>query len=202
MKFNINSPVFQFIGTLADFITLNFLFLISCIPVITIGPALSALYYVTMQQAREEQGYFIRPYLAAFKTNLRSGIMMTLLYLAAGAILGFNLIFWLQLKTIAGNIALVVIILCLVLYVFSLFYVFALNARFENSIRQTIKNSLLIALSNPIPTILILLIYIIAGTLAYVSQTFRIFLLIFGFAFVAYCTSYPIIKVFKKYESE
>ena len=39
MKFNIDSPVFQFLGTLADFTLLNLVFLVSCIPVVTIGTA-------------------------------------------------------------------------------------------------------------------------------------------------------------------
>lgn len=202
MKFNADNPIFQFVETLADFIILNLLFLITCIPVVTIGPALSALFSITMREARNEQGYVIRPYLKAFRENLKSGILLTLLYGGAGGILGFSLVFWLQIKTLPGSIALVILILCIICYLLSLLYVFALNARFENSIRQTIQNSLLLALTNPVQTGMILLIYIAAGALLLVSGAFRIFLLIFGFAFLVYCASYPIIKVFRKYEPE
>ena len=55
MKFNIESPFFQFMNTLATFIGLNVLFLILCLPIITIGPALKALYTVTMQEARKDR---------------------------------------------------------------------------------------------------------------------------------------------------
>ena len=49
MKFNIDSPVFTFMGTFADYVLLNCIFLISCIPIITIGPAVTALVSVTMK---------------------------------------------------------------------------------------------------------------------------------------------------------
>ena len=52
MKFNINSPVFTFMGTFADYVLLNCIFLISCIPIITIGPAVTALVSVTMKDAK------------------------------------------------------------------------------------------------------------------------------------------------------
>ncbi|MGN1141581.1 MAG: YesL family protein [Oliverpabstia sp.] len=202
MKLNVDSPVFQFLGTFTDFIVLNFLFLITCIPILTTGSAISALFTVTMREARNEPGYIIRPYLKAFKENLKSGFLLTLLYTGMGAILGFNLVFWLQIKTLPGTIALVIIACCTFCYLLSLLYVFALNARFENSVRQTLKNSLFIALANPSQTIVILLICIVAGALLYVSKIFRVFLIIFGFAFLAYCASYPLIKVLGQYEQE
>lgn len=202
MKFNTESPMFQFLGSLFDFVILNFVFLVTCIPIVTIGPAVSALFSITMQEARGEHHYMLKPYLQAFKENLKTGLILFLLYFAAGAILLFNLAFWLQLNTLIGNVALVIVTLCTVLYVLSLLYVFALNARFENPIKQTIKNSVLLALANPKQTVFLFLIPLIAFGLAYFSPVFRVFLLIFGFAFVAYCSSFPLVKVFKTYEPE
>ena len=51
MKFNPDSPFFQFMNSLAAFIGLNLIFLITCLPIFTIGPALTALYTVTMKEA-------------------------------------------------------------------------------------------------------------------------------------------------------
>lgn len=164
MRFNMESPVFRFLETLTDFVLLNLIFLITCIPIVTTGAALSALFSVTMREAREEHGYIIRPYLKAFRENLISGICLTVLYIGIGA-------------------------------------VFALNARFENTLRQTIKNSVLIALTNPAQTAILVLIFIAACTIMYVSPSFRAFLLIFGFAFLAYCISFSLVRVFKKYKA-
>lgn len=202
MKFNTEGPVFQFLGTLFDFVILNVLFLITCIPVVTIGPAISALYTVTLREVRNEQGYIIRSYFTAFKENFKHSFLLSILYTIVGAILLYNLAFWAQMKTAVGSIFLIIIAACTLLYAISLLYVFALSARFENTIKRTVKNSLLIALANPVQTLMILLITVIGFALAYVSPMFRVFLVIFGFAFLAYCASFPLTKVFSRYKAE
>lgn len=200
MHFNTESPVFQFLGTLFDFVILNVIFLITCIPVVTIGPALSALYTVTLREVRNEQGYVIRSYFTAFKENFKHSFLLSLIYAIVGAVLLYNLAFWAQIQTAAGTVFLIIIAVCTLLYVISLLYVFALSARFDNTIKRTVKNSLLIALASPVQTLMILLITVIGFALAYVSPIFRVFLIIFGFAFLAYCASFPLTKVFSKYE--
>lgn len=200
MKFNTESPIFQFLETFSDFVILNIFFVITCIPVVTIGPAITALYSVTLREARNEQGYILQAYLAALKENFKRSFLLSLLYALVGAILLYNLAFWAQMKTITGHAVLILIACLTLLYLVSLLYVFALSARFENSLKQTVKNSLLLALANPMQTLLMILILLIGFSLAYVSPIFRVFLVIFGFAFLAYCTSFPLTKVFSKYE--
>lgn len=202
MKFNTEGPVFQFLGTLFDFVILNAIFLITCIPIVTIGPAVSALFTITLREARDEQGYIVRPYFKAFKENFKHSFLLSLIYTVIGAVLLYNLAFWAQMKTAMGTVFLIVVAICVLLYIISLLYVFALNARFENTVKRTVKNSLLLALSSPAQTLMLLLLAVIAIALAFVSSAFRIFLIIFGFAFLAYCSSYPLTKVFAKYETE
>lgn len=198
MKFNIDSPVFQFLGTLVDFVALNLLFLITCIPVITIGPALSALYTVTMREARGEHGYILKPYLQAFRSNFTSGVKLFLIYLLAGAIFLFNIGFWMN----VSNVVLFILIAVTILYIFSFLYVFALNARFENTIKQTIKNSLCIPFTSPGTTLCMALIPAAVILLCWLMPAFRILVFFFGFSFVAYCESFLLVKVFKKFEPE
>ncbi len=202
MRLNTEGSLFQFLGSLFDFVILNLVFLLTCIPIITIGPAISALFSVTMQEARGEHGYMLRQYLQAFKKNFKTAFFLFVLYLIAGAVLLFNFAFWLQLDSLMSNAALIIVTLCAVLYLLSLLYVFALNARFENPIRRTIKNSILVALANPKQTVLLFLIFLMACGLAYAASVFRVFFIIFGLAFVAYCASFPLTKVFKLYEPE
>ena len=73
MNTKLVNPVLDFINTLCNFIVLNLIFLITCIPVFTIGAALSSLYCVTMKEARGEYGYLVRTYLQEFKKNFKSG---------------------------------------------------------------------------------------------------------------------------------
>ena len=202
MKLNINSPIFQFLNTFTEFVLLNAVFLITCIPLITIGASITALYTVTLREARGEEGYLVRSYWKAFLENFRKSTLLFLVYFASGCVLLFNLVFWLQTQTPAGNLLLTGICLLSLLWLVSLLYVFPLQARFENSLSQTLRNALLLALSNRLCTVVILLLFLAAAALFCLTSVFRLFLLVFGFAFLAYCNSFFFLKVFRKYEPE
>ncbi|HJC64685.1 MAG TPA: DUF624 domain-containing protein [Candidatus Blautia merdavium] len=202
MKLNINSPVFQFLNTFTEFVLLNAVFLITCIPLITIGASITALYTVTLREARGEEGYLVHSYWKAFLENFRKSTLLFLVYFASGCVLLFNLVFWLQMQTPAGNLLLTGICLLSLLWLVSLLYVFPLQARFENSLSQTLRNALLLALSNRLCTVVILLLFLAAAALFCLTSVFRLFLLVFGFAFLAYCNSFFFLKVFRKYEPE
>lgn len=200
MKFNINSPVFQFANTFAEFVILNVVFLITCIPVITIGAAVTALYSVVLQEAKGEGSYMLRSYWKAFGENFKKSTMIFCFYLISGAILLFNLVFWLHMESFLGNLFLAVISLLSLLWLISLLYVFPLQARFENRVSRTLKNALLIALSNRLWTAALTLIFVLALILSVYASVFRVFLSVFGFAFLAYCCSFLLLRVFGKYE--
>ena len=87
MKINLDSPVIVFLTTVADFMILNILFILCCAPVITIGPAVSALYTITMREARHEGGYIFKPFFKAFKnTNYVSKDNLKELYLSIASL--------------------------------------------------------------------------------------------------------------------
>lgn len=200
MKFNTESPLFHFLGTMADYVLLNCLFLITCIPIITIGAASSALYAITLRDAREEHGYLIVPYLKAFRVNIKKGTALFLLYFTIGAVLLFNYVFWLKIESSVSNVILIILTFVTALYFFSLFYVFPLNARFENTVRQTMKNALFIAMSNLKYTVALLAILIAALVLCYTTAVCRVAIILFGFSFLAFCQSFIINKIFKNFE--
>src|SRR5665647_412297 len=90
LKFNADSPLFRFLTTLADFVVLNIVFLLSCLPVFTIGTSLTALYHVTMQEARTEHGYILRTFFKSWKQNFKQSIIIWAVYFGLGAVLLFN----------------------------------------------------------------------------------------------------------------
>ncbi|NSG23771.1 YesL family protein, partial [Blautia wexlerae] len=71
--------LFRFLDRLWDLIVLNVLFIITCIPLFTVGAAISALYTVTMKGVRKEDSYIVRSYLSAFKENFKKSTILWLL---------------------------------------------------------------------------------------------------------------------------
>ena len=54
-----------------DLIKVNLLFLLFCIPIVTIGPALSGMTYVIRNYTREEHSFIFNDFWKAFKNNLK-----------------------------------------------------------------------------------------------------------------------------------
>ena len=85
--FNLDSPFMQFMNRVADLMWLNILFVISCIPVITVGPAITAMFYITLKMVRNEESYITKGYFKSFKQNFIQGTVIWLIAILAGGLL-------------------------------------------------------------------------------------------------------------------
>lgn len=66
------NPVIAFLNKMADLILLNLIFLLCCIPVVTIGPAITALYAVSLRSVRYGDGYVIQTFSGRLSRILNS----------------------------------------------------------------------------------------------------------------------------------
>ena len=67
--FNLDNPVMNALNKLADLIILNFLTMICCIPIFTIGASATALHYVALKIVRDEETYIIKGFFKSFRQN-------------------------------------------------------------------------------------------------------------------------------------
>ncbi|WP_251388502.1 YesL family protein [Mediterraneibacter agrestimuris] len=202
MKSKTMNPVLDFINTLCNFVVLNFVFLITCLPVITIGAALSSLYYVTLREARGEYGYLVRTYLSEFKNNLKKGTIAFLILFLAGAVFLFNIVFWFETGTMAGTVLAGILIAAAIAWFLIVTYTFPLIGRFENSTTQTLKNAFGLAMSNMKSTFALIIMDTFVFFLCLYLSPMKLFMVLLGFAFVAYCQSFILKKVFEPYEKD
>lgn len=201
LNYNKNNPIYEFLSSLCEFVVLNILFIICCLPIFTIGAAITALYQITMKEARKEHGYVVGNYLKYFKENFICSTKIWLLYLFCGLILLFNMGFWNALETIFGSVVFGIMIAASLILSILIIYSFPLLARFKNTTSQTIKNSLFIAFHHYKCTLALIFIYLaVIGTLLIVPKS-KVFMLLLGFSFIAYCNSLLLVNVLKKYEA-
>ena len=85
--FNMDNKFFTFMSRVADLIILNLLCIVCCIPVVTIGPSIAAMFYVTLKMVRNEESYIVRGFFKSFKQNLKQGIVINLIMLVLAVIL-------------------------------------------------------------------------------------------------------------------
>lgn len=202
MRLNLDSPILDHMNTAVDFMVLNMVYLIFCIPIITIGPATAALYQVTLREARKEHGYLVRRFFQHFREMFLQGIFTFLFFAGVLSVAAFALAFWFTLGTFPGTVAFLFTLLVTVMIVCALIYVFPLMARFENRFLQTIKNAFLFAVSNVRSSFLLLLFRVLTAVLLYLLPVMRIFMMIIGFSFIAWLDSVIFTRLFSPYERD
>lgn len=148
--FNLNSPVMQFLSKVFDLMILNLLWLICCIPIITIGPATTAMYYVAMKIADDEYSEVLRPFFHSFKQNFLQGIVLELIFIVVGVVLFFDYRFCLLFEGTAEKIMIGAFIFFGVVYLVLVSYTYPLLSQYSNTIGGTIKNALVLAMSKVI----------------------------------------------------
>lgn len=123
---------------------LNVCFVISCLPVITIGAAASAMYSVFLNTSVESG--VLRRYFRAFGENFKQATVIWLVFFAILVVLAANGYFLLTYRFEGNGILLTIGAVVTVLFLSVLSFVFALQARFDNTPRQTMKNALILGI--------------------------------------------------------
>ncbi|WP_430610056.1 YesL family protein [Enterococcus sp. DIV0876] len=198
MKYNPDGQLYKVTTVFSHFTLLNILYLISCLPIFTIGAATSALYEVTIRYADDEGGELIAGYIRALRTNFVKATGSFLLLLLPMIALLYSSVFWFSAQTILASIFAVLLIAVAVYLFIVLVYCLALIGRYENSFKNTLKNAFLLPLTDPVRSLGLALIPITAFCLVVLFPIFKILLLIFGFSFVIYCSSFLLLSVFRK----
>ncbi|MBS6836961.1 MAG: YesL family protein [[Eubacterium] rectale] len=80
--FNIDNKFFRALNKLVDMVILSFCWIISCIPVFTIGAASTALYDTSRRVIHHDEGYVWRGYWHAFKVNAAAWAIYTSAYIS------------------------------------------------------------------------------------------------------------------------
>lgn len=203
--FSTDNPVIQFLARVGDLILVNFLFLICCLPVVTVGAALAGLNKMTQDIAAEEEKGVFRTFFRAFGQNFKQatgGWLAILLFLT-----GLGCYYLLIRAFLEGTLAtalcwLLAILAALVLAIAS--YLFPLMVRYENTLKEHVFNAGILALLKLPRTIGLMVLNLLPVLLFALSpqgfvQTL-IFWLFIGFGFCSYLSSVILLPVFRELE--
>jgi uncharacterized membrane protein YesL len=177
--FNMDNGFFTFLSKACDILFLSVIWAICCIPIITIGPANTALYYATVKVIRRERGYLFREFFKSFRLNFKRaaiiGVVLTIIF----TVLIFDLISsW---ATLGGGsttssiffgiyVAITFLTLC-----FSLF-AFPVLSRFDMNIKQLIKAASFMSMRH-LPSTLGMVIVTLASIIGVLFMPILIFIL-------------------------
>lgn len=155
--FSPDSKIMMIITRITDLIVLNILFIITCLPVFTIGAATTALYTMCFRLMREEYRGITRSYLQAFRSNFKQSTLIWGILLVIG---GPAVYYLTQLLALGGIVSYFSFIFVLILAACCMTggYVFPWISQFENSAGQALKNALILSISRLPRTAAILMI--------------------------------------------
>ena len=184
------SSLGSFLRILCDLMILNLLWLVCSLPVVTVGPASSALCRASLKLARGEQFSTLETWFTAFRRDFLQALVLGLI-----GVVG------LVMRTVYLVVA--VIVSALVLSYWS--WVFALHASYENTLGATIKNALSLAFVEPVKTVLIWIGFAVPVVcFLFLPEEAVIYL---GWAYILFAVSAPAyfaarsqIKVFDRFD--
>ena len=186
------------IAKIADLILITLYFALTCLPVVTIGAAMTSLYYVIHKSFFRGRGYTTE-YFKAFKSNFKQSTVSWLIYIILFGILSMDVYITRHLPADSAFAAAPYFFMVLiVLTVMWAIYHFAYIARFENDLKQIFKNSAIIMIANLGWTVVMLAIVLGIAYLAYRYPLVTLFAPV-----VLVICLHPILeKIFHKYMSE
>ena len=203
---NLESPLMQMLTRIGDLILLNVLFLICCVPVITAGASIAALHKMAQEIVYETDSSTVKGFFRAFRANFKqaTGVWLVVLVVAVSLFCDYLLIitFFSGSEAVKWMLLLLAVLAVLVICVAA--YMFPLLVRYENTLRNHLTNSVILAVIK-LPRTLGMLaliglpLIILTLDLNVFLQTL-IFWIFIGFAFTTYMQTTLLKGVFAELE--
>ena len=153
--FNPDSTLMVALSKMTDMVFLSVLWFVCSLPIITIGPATAAMYYITLKWARGEDVKLASGFFHAFKDNFKQGVVMNLIFLVVGGILFWDYVF---MGAVEGTGAMLSSVCFLVMGIWMLcimFYAYPLQAQFYNPIKRTLMNAAILSMRKIVTTVIV-----------------------------------------------
>lgn len=198
--FKLDSPLMNFLGKVCDIMILNVLVIVFSIPIFTAGAAITAAYSVAYKMVKNEEGHITKGFFKAFKENFKQSTAIWLIFLAVFFILFFDYRIMFYSEVELNELIQYGVIAVTVILAMGFSFVFPLQARFSNTVKNTIKNSFLMALSHLPSAILFVVSYAVPILAFYFLPQLGPVVLMLGFGLLPYTKSFLFLRIFKKYE--
>lgn len=158
---SIDSPLWMILNKITDTIVLSLLFIVTSVPIVTMGSSLCALYYMMFRIADNTEGHIVRGYFKAFKENFKKSTPVWLMCLLAGLVLAGDIYICLRMQNPASGFILAAAWVIIVLYAMLVLYIFPLLSKCTGDTRQIIFMAFMMSIKEWWRTLFMLFITVI-----------------------------------------
>lgn len=201
--FSADNKMMQLLDTFFDYMQLLFLSLTFSLPILTIGPALTAKYYTAMKIARKESPHVMRAFWKSFRENFKQGMLLELIALAGIVILGID--WYIVLHTNFGLLSYVLLAVIAVVTFLSAIvgiYLFALLARFHAGTLRIVKCAFMIGIGKFWAGALCVLCNLMVLILCLRWPLYAFFIWLIAGALVLAAKSHLLVTILSKFEQD
>ncbi len=146
--FNSDSKLMKILGKLFDIGYLSIVFIIFCIPIVTIGASLTALYYTTVKVIRRDRGYVFQEFFRSFRLNFLNATILWIIQLLLTVLMVFNVSTIVEDNGGAVNFMTgAYIVMGFIIYAVAC-YAYPVLSRFDMKKRQIVRLSLYMAIKH------------------------------------------------------
>ena len=204
--FDTDNFLMRFCEKVLDIVTVNLLFVVSCLPIVTIGVAKISLYQTIFEVKHSRRIPVFKIYIRAFKQNLKLGFQLGLLELGIFLISVVDLsLFWSQ-TSVAFQLIKAICLGILIFLTLVMLASYPIAARYELTWKEVLQKGLLLVSFNfvwfflmlAIILLIIMLLYLSGFTLVLGGSAF----LLFGFGLLAFCQAGLMEILFAKYQAD
>lgn len=146
--FDMDNPIWRFMGKVADLFFLTVLWVVFSLPVVTIGASTTALYYVTLKMAENKAGYILPSFWKAFRQNLGISTLLWGIMLAVGIFFSWDLYYCYRMGSGMASVIFWLLAVLMVLYVFMGTLLFPLAARLDAGAKKLFLMDFMVSLKN------------------------------------------------------
>lgn len=197
-----DSPIIRFFERVFELIVLNLLTLLLCVPLVTAGAAVTAL-YATFFNLREQKGRAVKGYFQAFRKEFKPALPLGLL--CAAGLVAYGAYLYLLYPALSAEAAWAWVVVSALgaLFFFPMTFLFPLYAKFQNTVRLTVVNAFLMSVKHIWVTLAVLamnapvviMLLLVPAWSAYIVLIW----LFIGVSLPSYVASALFLRVFRKY---
>lgn len=161
----LDTKVYRWAQAATDFLLLNLLWLVACLPVVTAFPATAAMFGVTRDWVRGKEAGLFGTFVLRFRQNFWQSLVVGVLWAVFGATLFLD---FLVASGLSGGAQVVVrslLVLAAIPYALASVFLFPVMVHYETKWTAVPKNALLLAVGRLPVSLLCLLTVVAAATL-------------------------------------
>ena len=163
----LDTRIYRWLEVATDFFLLNLMWLVACVPVVTIFPSTAAMFGVVRDWSREKEGGLVRAFASHFRENFAQSLLVGALWTLFGAALVLDFFAADRLPFGSEVVMKSLLVLATVLYAAASVFLFPVMVHYETGWKALVKNSLLLAIGRlPTTAACLLFVAVVSGLTA------------------------------------